>query len=194
MATEKATQETQKTPMKKLLPLFFILFSVGALSAQNLNFKDTNGLKTLLCSHTWYRYYLNPDSSFSDRVMDSIKFYPNRTFYESARPKDDSVELSLPTYIATGKWYLGSMGRATRGDTATDCISINLQFTNSHNFIIWNSFTLVDWNRIKKIKLGKMFRNIDFPFLGNRGDHAIMSWDIKCVWQPRRQFKKPKKH
>ena len=180
--------------MKKLLVPFFILFSVGALSAQNLNFKDTTALKTLLCSHTWIRYYVNPDSSFSDRVMDSIKFYPNKTFYESARPKDDNENFALPSYIKTGTWVLGSTGKASRGDTSTDCISVNLKCVRDNSHMVLSSFSIVDGHRISNSKLGKILMISAAPFLGNIGEHEAMSLDIHAIWQAPRQFKQPKKY
>ena len=187
--------------MKKNIALFFILFSVGVLSAQNLNFKDTNAIKTLLCSHAWIRYAVNPDSSFSDRIMDSIKFYQNGSFFESPKPKNDTIEWYLPAIAITGRWYLGSVGRASRSDTATNCLSINLEYYNNNHNNIWHSFTLVDGHRINNTKLGKMLGKIDNPFLGDRGDHTFISWNIHQIYQAPRKIKtaknsatKPLKH
>ncbi len=179
--------------MKKLFAILFILFSIGTLSAQNLNFTDTNGLKTLLCSHTSYRYYVNPDSSFSDRVMDSIKFYPNRTYYESARKNTDSADWFLPKDISTGTWFFGGTGKIRRSDSASNCININLKFTK-RNGIILSAFTLVDWQRIRDTRYRKISGNLDQPFLVYTYYGNGIDWDKREIWQPRREIKKAKKH
>ena len=180
--------------MKKLFPLFFILLSLGTLSAQNLNFKDTNGLKALLCGRAWICYGLNPDSTFSEKVMDSIKFYPNRTLYISSRPKDDSTdELLLPVPLR-GNWSFGSTARAARTDTATNCININMPstaFGNTHG-IGYYVYALVDGHRIKGTKRGKIIGNLDEPFLVSSGINASIYWDRHYVWQQPRQLKKEK--
>jgi len=73
--------------MKKLLPIFFFLLSLGALSAQKLNLRDTNKLLTMLYSTTWIQYELNTDSTFSDKIIDSIRIYPNKTWNNYYRLK-----------------------------------------------------------------------------------------------------------
>jgi hypothetical protein len=181
--------------MKKHLALLFILFSLGSLSAQNLNFKDTNGLKTLLCSKTWIRYALNADSSFSDKILDSIKFYSNGTYYKSGRPKDDTIHYDKDLFITinTGKWTFGSTGRASRSDTATDCINIDSHWSSNGGWAGW-PLILLDGHRIKDTKHGKISGNIEKPFILRGGGDKGADWDRRILWQPRRQFKKTATH
>ncbi len=178
--------------MKKLLTLFFILFSVGVLSAQNLNFKDTTALKTLLCSHAWIRYYLNPDSTFTYRIMDSIVFYKNGTYFESARPADDTAPNFLLYQITKGTWKIGGTARVSRDDTATNCVNIDMvQHTRSSDGFGYFSCNLVDGHRVNGIRYGKMLVKSDMPFIANAW---ASSWNNYWIWQPYRQPKKSKKH
>jgi hypothetical protein len=180
--------------MKKSLFLLFTLFSFGTLSAQNLNFKDTNGLKTLLCSHTWYRYSVNADSTFSDRIMDSIKFYKNATVNKSARPENDTLGNGGPIVIFMGTWSFAGTARAARSDTATDCISIDVKYIKDKTHWIFSSFELFDGHRMKGTKLGKRSGNTDKPFIGMGGTHSDFDCNMSDIWQPRREIKKAKKH
>ncbi len=179
--------------MKKLLPTLFILLSIGTLTAQNLNFKDTNGLKALLCSHTWYRYCVNPDSTFSDRVMDSIKFYKNGTMYKSPKPKDDTSYWFMGDYIIGGMWYFNGTGRVSTKDTATNCIFIDVEYIKDKMHTIFYSFSLFDGHRMKGTKMGKRSGNLDEPFIGRGGTHCYLDCGMSHIWQPHHEFKKPKK-
>jgi len=178
--------------MKNLFALFFILLSLGILSAQNLNFKDTNGLKILLCSHTWYRYYVNTDSTFSDRVMDSLKFYMNGSFYnKSILPEDVSNDIFRRTEIITGKWHMGNTGKVLQGDSATNCIIIEMNYTRNNALILLRS-ALVDGHRIKGTKRAKLCGNLDQPFIAYSYWDTGIFWNRREIWQPKRQLKKPK--
>ncbi|HTA28652.1 MAG TPA: hypothetical protein VK809_12745 [Bacteroidia bacterium] len=179
--------------MKKYSALFFILFSIGTLSAQNLNFKDTNGLKNLLCSHTWYRYSINPDSSFSDRVMDSITFYKNGTLFKSQKPKYDSLYYEFGNYPIPATWHFSSTGRVSSSDSATNCISLDAEFIKDKMHILLSSFCLFDGHRMKGTKMGKRSGNIDKPFIGMGGTHSDFDCNMSDIWQPSRVMKKAKK-
>jgi len=192
MATPQRINEDQ-TEMKKHFVLFFILFSVNALSAQNLNFMDTNGLKTLLCSKTWIMYYLNTDSSFSNKIEDSIKFNDNGTWVQYARPKDDSMNEYLYPILVKGTWKIGPTAKTSRSDTATDCININV-IINFAKGIGIDEYILVDGHRIKGSKNGRNSGNLAEPFLIDFGVRKNLGWDRRYIWQPRREFKKAKKH
>ncbi len=178
---------------KKLLSIFFILFSGGVLSAQNLNFKDTTALKTLLCSHTWIRYYVNPDSSFSDRVMDSIKFYSNHTYFKSAKPKDDSTGngLFFSKVITSGNWHFKSTGKVARTDSATNYISISTSFETKKNTFNIYGYNLIDGHRLHGSKMGKLTGNLEVPYIVY-DDSGWLS--ILILWQALRQKNHPKKH
>jgi hypothetical protein len=178
--------------MKKLFTLFFILLSVGTLSAQNLNFKDTNGLKTLLCGYAWIRYDVNPDSSVSDKIMDSIMFYPNGNYFKSARPIDDTADDWFPTRKTTGTWRLGSTGKISKGDTSTNFIILVLEWKASDIAYKVEDFVFINGNRIKGTKFGKKNGISDKPFLLMTSIQTGIDWDRRQIWQPRRQIKKAK--
>ncbi|HTA28653.1 MAG TPA: hypothetical protein VK809_12750 [Bacteroidia bacterium] len=181
--------------MRKYFTLLFILLSVGTLSAQNLNFKDTNGLKNLLCSHTWYRYSINSDSSFSDRFMDSIKFYNNHTYYKSLQPKEDTIyKHYFPNSVITGKWHFLSTGKLLRSDSASDCMSIQLVYEQQKNMYNIYKFVLIDSHRISGSKRAKISGNLSTPFLTTQYSDASPDCNRQAIWQPRREFKKAKKH
>jgi hypothetical protein len=173
---------------KKLLPIFFILFSLGALSAQNINFKDTTGLKNLLCSHKWIRYNINADSSFSNNISDSIVFYSNGTFYKSAEHKIDIVPAYIHDPIFTGKWHFGSTGKILHGDTITNCINIGMKILRKQDtgtrYLI-----LIDGHKLKGTKLEKMCGNIDGPFIAWWDSEYGFEFNRYEIWQPARQKK-----
>ncbi len=178
--------------MRKYLALFFFLLSLGTLSAQNINFKDTNALKTLLCSHTWIRYYVNPDSTFSDKVMDSIKFYPNGRLYRSRKPKDDTSYCYIANIAITGSWHFASTAKVSRSDTATNCISMDGAYIKDKYHIIFYSFSLFDGHRMKGTKMGRRSGNLDSPFVGVGGTHDELDCGMSHIWQSPRPIKKAK--
>jgi hypothetical protein len=126
--------------------------------------------------------------------MDSIKFYKNGGFYQSARPKDDTIndDSYLLTMLSTGKCSFGSTGKTSRSDTATDCIKINGNSAVGHGYGGW-PFALVDGHRIVGSKRGGIRITIDGPFIiGREGIQDYLFWDKRQIWQPRQQFKKTK--
>ena len=179
--------------MKKLFPIFFFLFSVGALSAQNINFKDTNGLKTLLCNNTWICYIVNPDSSFSEKVVDSIKFYPDGTWYQCAKSKGIAADAWFLDVPLSGKWVFDSAIRASDQDTIINCIGINMQAKYRDGGIGFYHYTLIDGHGIKGTYRAEIVGKLEGPFIVSGGIREIY-WNKRDIWQPKRQPKKPKKH
>lgn len=176
--------------MKKHFAVFFILFSVFTVSAQNINFHDTNGLKTLLCSKTWMRYYINPDSTVSDSVMDSIKFYANGSFYKSAKPQIDTLNWFLPSQIIAGRWYFGSTHRGSSKDTASSYIDLHMQLTRGEGTFGWE-MNFFDGHKIKGTRWGRLSHNLNQPFIAMQyfkfGDYNVLQ-----IWQAPRQPEKTK--
>ena len=126
--------------------------------------------------------------------MDSMKFYKNGTFYKSAKPKDDTADNYFRPVIITGKWNFGSSGKVLRMDSATDCINVDMIQSLGKDNLFEYLFTLIDGYRINGTKRGKMCGNIDAPFLVYRYILSGIHWDKREIWQPKRQFKKAKKH
>ncbi len=181
--------------MKKSFVFFLVLFLGGSLMSQNINFRDTNGLKVLLCSKMWIRYYINTDSTFLENVMDSIKFYSNGTFYKSGRPQNDTNDKYLPTLSIKGNWFLGSTSRTSRSDTATNCIQIVTKtFNRATQGTFIQDFVLIDGHRIKGTKNGKRVCNIDEPLIEETYLLTGINWNRHLIWQPRRKFKNIRHH
>jgi hypothetical protein len=179
--------------MKRYYLSLFILFLVGTLSSQNLNFRDTNKLKVLLCSKSWIRYHINEDSTFSDKVLDSFKFYPNNTYFKSARPKDDTSDKYLSTFPINGIWFFGSTAKVSRADTMTNCIQIITQIFNPRsNGTIIRDFILIDGNMLKDSKNKKRTISLDEPFIAECFRLTGIKWDRRLIWQPLRIYKKPR--
>ena len=178
--------------MKKCVSFFFTLFSLGALSAQNLNFLDTNAIKTLLCCKHWARYNLNPDSSFSENISDSIVFNANGTFHKSAEHKISATPDFVHDPVFNGKWHLGTSGKVIANRSTTFYIYIILDI--SKNMAIkQRQLMLVDGYRLKGSKVGKMMGNIDNPFIAWWDIEKPSSFKKYEVWQARRDFKKVNK-
>ncbi len=170
--------------MKKLLSIFFLL-SFGTLSAQNINFKDTNGLAKLLCSRTWVQYTLKSDSAFSKKIHDSLKLYPDRTFYNVSCPdiyKSDSERYSL-SEIDRGFWNFGEKRKIKVKETTIDIIMVDILCMDGSGYL---NCALVDGHRIKGTKAGKLFGNINGPFLLPFLHKGGIIWDKRWIWQPKR--------
>jgi hypothetical protein len=174
--------------MRFYFTLLLIFNSVVSALSQNLNFRDTIGLKMLLCSKAWIRYDVKKDSTFSDSIVDSIRFYPNGSFYKLSRSKADSIDIFLLHEIITGKWSLGGTGRISRTDSATNSVSLNMEFIDNNAIIIWK-YVLIDGHRIKGSKFGKRMGNLDEPFISH---NLNVGWHMIDIWQARRQRRKVK--
>lgn len=175
--------------MKRLFILFLILFSVCSIRAQNLNFKDTNSLKSLLCSHAWTRYAVNEDSSIADRIIDSIKFYPNKTFYESPRPNDDMLDWPHHGEPISGKWSLAGTGQTPRDDSAANYINIAMESPGklAGDKLLWK-LVLIDGHRKRGSKFVKLNRVQDEPFiLYSYYSPGGIFWDGHHVWRVPKQ-------
>ena len=162
------------------------------MSAQSLNFRDTIGLAKLLCSKEWYCYRLNPDSSFSDKIIDTIRFFPNKTWRESRSPICDSTsywDKAVLSYLCAGKWYFGSTGRVRRSDSSSNFITLNVEIYLKGTAFF--PYLLVDGHAIKESINGKSCGNLDGPFILA---YCCIRWDKRFVFQPRRQITKPKNH
>jgi len=179
--------------MKKILTLFFILFSFGALSAQNLNFKDTTAIKTLLCSKHWIRYNINPDSSFSQNISDSIVFNANGTFHKSAEHKISATPDFVHDPVFNGKWHLGTSGKVVANNSTTSYIYVILDISKN-TAIKKRELLLVDGHKLKGSKVARLSGNIDKPFLAWWDIEKPSSFKKYEIWQGRREFKKEKKH
>ncbi len=126
--------------------------------------------------------------------MDSVTYKINGTWYQSGRPEEDDSENTVyHTKPIRGTWKIGSTGKMTRNDTATDCISIVWVSIDEHGYGYFN-YVMVDGRRIKNSKCGKILGNINGPFIIDRNFHTQEGWDRRDLWQPKHQFKKPKKH
>ncbi len=180
--------------MKKIFPLIIILFSVDLSSAQNINFRDTNGLKALLSSKTWIRFEINADSTYSDRIMDSMRFYPNGEFYKSARPKGDSTDWYFPAKIMTGKWAIGATGKISPKDSAANCINVEADCPVGKDVTMDELLVLVDGHRIKSTKILKIKSRLDGPYIVCRAIESGIFWNKRDIWQPNRQFQKIERH
>lgn len=143
----------------------------------------------MLYSTTWIQYELNTDSTFSDKIIDSIRIYPNKTWNNYYRLKKDSVGNDVLQYLVGGKWKFGSIGRAESSDTNVDYIFL-LMRDNSHPKNPYWEYVLVDGYRLKGTKRGKNCGNIDGPFLMDSAPGS--RWIKKYIWQPKKKPKKTK--
>ncbi len=171
--------------MKRLFILFLILFSVCSIRAQNLNFKDTNSLKSLLCSHAWIRYAVSEDSTISDRIMDSITFYPNHTFFQSARPSDDrDLDWIVPKRVIRGMWGFSGTAKASLKDLETDCVNVSMVESNKASSITlqWR-LALVDGKRIRSSKFTRAGNVLGQPFIVYSFIQRGIEWDIEHIWR-----------
>jgi hypothetical protein len=175
--------------MKKYLCLFFILFSLSALSAQNLNFKDTNAIKTLLSSRHWIRYNLNADSSFSGNISDSIVFNADGTFRKSAEHKISALPDFVHDPVLVGKWSLGPSKKIIANHSSIYYIYVVLN-VSKNKVIKTREFMLVDGHRSHGNQVAKTIGNIDQPFIAWWDTTNGLKYDKYEIWQARREIKK----
>ncbi len=177
--------------IKLTLVSIFLLGNIA--QGQYINFKDTNALAKLLCSHAWICYDLNRDFTFSDKIFDSIRYYPDRTWGLSSHSKNDTSDCEGGYYKFIGRyWYFGETGKVWKNDSVIDKIVVNgkghLAYPDYGEGGM--TFTLIDGLRLKNTEVGKWCGNILAPFLIS--DFVCAGISRRFLWQAPIQFKKNK--
>ncbi len=177
--------------IKLTLVSIFLLGNIA--QGQYINFKDTNALAKLLCSHAWICYDLNPDFTFSDKIFDSLNYYPDRTWALSSPAPINASDSDCGHFKFIGNyWYFGERGKVFKKDSAIDEIDVN---GRGHLGIpVYGEggmeFTLIDGLRLKNSEVGKWCGNIQAPFLISHATCAGIS--RRFLWQAPIPFKKNK--